>query len=90
MPRAAQRADFFRDTRLAALDVQCQQPIFTNLERGQGGRGPTAILTCDEIRQVLSPAGGVRERTRVPTTIFLRVEKQEWVITAVTSQLFKQ
>ena len=92
MPRAAQKAlsDHFGDPRSVALGLQCQQPDFTDLDRGQGGRRPTAVLSCYERRQVLSPAGGLRWEMTERATLSLRADGQVWVITAVTSQLFKQ
>jgi tetratricopeptide (TPR) repeat protein len=92
MPRTIQKAlsDHFTEARSVALNLQCQQPVFANLERGQGGRRPTAVLSCYENRQVLSPAGGVRVHTSEPATIYLRAEGQVWAITAVASKLFKQ
>ncbi len=71
-----------------SIDLVCQQPVFTDLERAQRGRRPTAFLSCYEYRHVLSPAGGVRESTQVPSTIHL-AGGQEWVITNVASPLFK-
>jgi tetratricopeptide (TPR) repeat protein len=92
MPRAVQKAvsDHFKDARSVVLDLQCQQPVFADLQRGQSGRRPTAVLSCYEKREVLSPAGGVRVQTAEPVTIYLRAEGQVWVITDVTSQLFRQ
>ena len=90
MPRTAQRAftNNLKDVRPVRIDLVCQPPTFTDLERAQRGRRPTAVLSCYEYRHVLSPAGGVRESTQVPSTIHL-AWGQEWVITNVASPLFK-
>ena len=90
MPRVAQRnfSNKVKDARPVGLDLECQRPEFTDLERAPSGRKPTAVLSCYEIRHVLWPAGGVRESTRVPSTIYL-ASGQEWVITNVASPLFK-
>ena len=60
--------DLFKDPRPVGLNLRCQEPLFTDLEPGQSGRTPTAVLSCYEIRHVLSPAGGVRENTKVPSS----------------------
>ena len=83
-------ADLFKDPRFLAPNLRCQQPLFTDLEPGQTGRTPTAVLSCYEIRDELSPFGGVRVETRHPAMLHLRAKGQEWFITAVTSQLIKQ
>ena len=93
MSRIAGRtlSDFFNNPRSVAPSIQCQPPVFTDLERGQTSRRPTAVLHCYERWQELSPAGGVRVETSHPATLHLRADrdKQVWVITAVTSQLFR-